>query len=405
MRHVPRRPLLAATFLVLSGCGGERPEALREAAQAAARASRWADVIEPMGRIAEPTRADRLLRARAYLELDRPREAISELDRAGAASGPEAAEVAYLRGRCRLKENWTREAERAFDEALAADPGHLPTRRALAYLHGTQLRRADLNAQYAAMAARDALDLESAIYWCQSSRMIGDPKVSLADLGRFVRADGGDRASRLALAQVARHLGQAATAEEALAPLAADDAAARAIRAELALDRGDPDAAERFLGDPAGETPETARVRGPLRLAQGRLPEAIAALRRALAGAPDDHEIVRALATALRAAGDPEADAMGDRAERMDRRNVLVQRLLLDGAAGRPPDPAALAELGATCRALGDLDRARTWYRLAVGRDPTRPDLQRALFALEGEREKGRAGGPAATAVTGPSPR
>ncbi len=184
------------------------------------------------------------------------------------------------------------------------------------------------------------------------------------------------------LAEGLRRLGRADEAREVLGPMPEEDAGARAIRALLAIDRGDVEGAGQLLADGPRDDARLARLRGHLALMQRDGLAAIRHFRRARAANPDDRTTTAGLATALKAAGQTvEAEALLSEVRRFDELSPLIGRI---AAAGAATDAELHRRLGSLCEAIGRRAEARAWYRLAIVRDPLDADAQRALFRLEG---------------------
>ena len=136
---------------------------------------------------------------------------------------------------------------------------------------------------------------------------------------------------------------------------------ARAIRqlrdARDALDKRDARMADALLERArpvAGEHPEFLRLLGVTRQMQGRAPEAVVALRRALEKVPGDALVLMNLGTALRAAGDIDAA-------------IVTLRRATEVA---PKLAAAWYNLGRTLGPAGQTSDAHDAYARALERDP-----------------------------------
>src|SRR5262249_26084203 len=135
------------------------------------------------------------------------------------------------RGRHRL-----RAAEAALRRTLELEPDRIEARRELIYILGLQLRRRELAAEFAALAAGSTLTAREVWVWCLLHDLAWwTPDEHAMVLRPALRADPGDRWSRLALAESERRQGHFEGAEALLAPLPADDPDARAARAGIAL--------------------------------------------------------------------------------------------------------------------------------------------------------------------------
>ncbi len=132
----------------------------------------------------------------------------------------------------------------------------------------------------------------------------------------------------------------------------------RQIRdAREAIDKRDARSADAHLERArpvAGEHPEFLRLAGIVRQMQGRAPEAVVALRRALEKAPGDALVLMNLGTALRAAGDIDAA-------------IVTLRRATEVA---PKLAAAWYNLGRTLGPAGQTSDAHDAYARALERDP-----------------------------------
>src|SRR5262249_35456350 len=134
-----------------------------------------------------------------------------------------------------------------------------------------------------------------------------DPDKVVPQLRALVEAEPGDHGVRLTLSEGLRRLGRPAEAAEALAALEESDPDAQAIRARLAIDRGDRTAAESIVSRGPADHAELAGLRGQIALARRDGPNAVVEFRRALAVYPDHRACLGGLAQALRLSGQIEA--------------------------------------------------------------------------------------------------
>src|SRR5262245_7494653 len=130
------------------------PAALAAETRLALRDRHWDRAEELLARLAQrrpPTADDVVLRAELELGLGRADQAISLL--AGIPeSDPLAARARLVAGQIEKSRDRARRMEALFREALRPDPNLAAARRELIFLYGMQARRADLNAQYRALA-------------------------------------------------------------------------------------------------------------------------------------------------------------------------------------------------------------------------------------------------------------
>jgi predicted Zn-dependent protease len=243
-----------------------------------------------------------------------------------------------------------------------------------------QLRRAELGAQFRALAELGPLTLTDAFVWTLTRGCTWDPAETVTTLGRYVHADPGDRWSRLGLAESLRQLSRAGEAEQVLSALPENDPEARAARVRMALDRGDIAAVESLLSAGPADHRALALLRGRMALLQNDGPAAVAYLRAAQAAAPDDRDVQFYLGRALRQTGDAAAaEPLLRAAEKQDDLATLVGRVAME--PGRS-DPKLYVRLGAACEAARRLPEAMAWYKLAFGRDPVNPEVRSALARL-----------------------
>ncbi len=296
-----------------------------------------------------------------------------------------------------------RAAEVAFRRALDLDPKLTVARWKLVSIYTMQMRRAELLAEFEALAGLAPLTFDQAYMWSQIRCSIWEPQRVTPALSRFLEADPGDRWVRLALAEGLRQMGRLDESEEVLAPLALSDPDARVVRARLALDRGDEPAARAMLAEGPADHAGLARLRGRMALARHDWPAAISEFRAALAAEPDHRDGLLGLARAHRLAGnDSEAGPLQDAVARHD---TLLN--LLNRAARSPTerdDPRFLREVGAACETLGLVPEARVWYGLAIARDPTIPEAQAALYRIGMSGPRTRPGRPGKASLRSPPP-
>lgn len=370
--------VLTMAALVVRSRSDATPDELRAQARSAATAGDWTRVEAALSRLEVPTPADLMLRAQAADGLGHTPRAIELLD-AIPDSDPIAPQARFTAGHLELKRHRLRAAEPRLLQAVALAPGLRAARKDLVVIYGLQHRRADLDAQFRALAEA-APSFETAYHWCLPRGAFGDPADSVPELREVIAADPGDRRARLALAADLRRLGHREEAAEALAPLPPDDPGALALRARLALDRGDRDAARALLATGPEDHVVLARLRGLMALEAGDAEAAIRHYRRALALDPDDRDSLFGLGHALQQAGRAvEAGPYLDAAAARERLRALIGRAAMLGAEG---DVALLRDLGSACEAIGRLDEARAWYRLVLARDPLDPEAQKALHRL-----------------------
>jgi tetratricopeptide (TPR) repeat protein len=376
---------LAASILVLAR-PGPSPDRLREEARSdldAGQFDRAATALGRLDRLGPPTAEDRMLRARVAIARGRTEEALAELTRVP-EDHPLAIEARFRQGQLELRRGRTRAAEAALLHALRLYPGLIQARRELVYIYGMQLRRAELGAQFRALAALGPLSFTDVFLWCLTRGCTWDPAETVQALGQFLQADPGDRWSRLGLVESLRQLGRLDEAEDLLSALPASDPEAQVIRVRLALDRGDNAAAEALLtkGEEQGpaDHPGLDLLRGRMALLRHDGPAAVRNLRAAYAGAPDDRDVQFHLGQALRFVGEREAaEPLLLAAKQQDVLAALVSRCASESERA---DPKLTLRLGVACEAAHRLPEAIAWYKLALDRDPLDSQAQRALERL-----------------------
>jgi Flp pilus assembly protein TadD len=211
----------------------------------------------------------------------------------------------------------------------------------------------------------------------------------VVELSEYIANDPFDRWSRIALGDSLRRIGRFTDAEKTLAPLPASDPDARALRARIALDRGDDDSALALLAEGPENHAELARLRGRFALARRDWPGAVKQFRAAYAAEPDNRDAVFGLGQALSLIGDSAAAApFVTLARDFDALGTLMQRA--SSKEGRT-DPQLMRGLGGACEKIRRPAEARAWYRLAIQANPLDQDAQKALFRLDAP-ETARAG-------------
>jgi tetratricopeptide (TPR) repeat protein len=369
------------------GCGREDPDDLSYRIRvdfAAGRLAKTEADFAQLARIRPLTVAERLLRSQVASDRGRIDEALTVLaEPRGPTTGPDAALIASGRGQLEMDRYRFRAAETELKRALTLDPGRVEARRRLIMLYAQQGRSAEIAAQAPAllsMATPDFLDL----FFCTLARHQPIDRAEQAEaLEQAVQADPGDRASQLALAECLRRLGRLDQAESNLDLLPPTDPEVLAVRALVALDRGDSLRAQALLGadSPAGDDhPALARLLGRLALARDDAAAAVRHFRAALKAAPDDRDAHFGLAQALRLTGQPEtARPHADTVRAQDRLESLVKSARRQN---RRDHPATLQAIAEACLALDRRDEARAWYRLALSHDPDNDQLKNALSRL-----------------------
>jgi tetratricopeptide (TPR) repeat protein len=355
------------------------PERIRREAEADIRDGRYERAAAALARLREPTSRDRLARAEAARALGRPDEALAEL--AAIPDGdPAAPRARLMTGEIELRRDRIRRGEEALQAALKLDPTLVPAHRQLIYVDGMLLRRRQLNEHFHALARLGPLNFTDVFNWCLTRNAVWEPHERVGDLRRFVAADPDDRGSRVSLAETLRQIGRRDEATRVLSVLPDSDPDARAVRARIALDRGDDRAVEAILAEGPVDHPELARLRGRFALAHGDATAAVRHFRAAYAAEPDDRDTAFGLGTALALVGDRAAAEPFLRDSRAyDTLGALMTRAA--NPANRK-DAALLRALGAACEAVRRIPEARAWYNLALQANPLDEEAQKALYRL-----------------------
>ncbi len=369
------------------GCGREDPDDLSYRVKIDFAAGRLAETEADFARLARVrplTVSERLLRSQVASDRGRIDEALTLLaDPPGAIKGADAALLASGRGQLEMDRYRFRAAEAELKRALTLDPDRVEARRRLIMLYAQQGRSAEIAAHTPALVsvpAPDFLDL----FFCTLARHQPIDRAEQAEaLERAVHADPDDRASQLALAECLRRLGRLDQAESNLDLLPPTDPEVLAVRALVALDRGDSIRAQALLGadSPGDDHPALARLRGRLALARDDAPAAVLHFRAALKAGPDDRDAHFGLAQSLRLANQPEAARPhAETVRAQDRLESLVKSARRQD---RQDNPATLQAIAEACLALNRRDLARAWYRLALSHDPNNDELKNALSQLD----------------------
>ena len=284
-----------------------------------------------------------------------------------------AGEIELERGRLKVAETWLR-------SAIRRDPSLVPAHGKLIYLLSMQLRRRDLAEEFLALARVTPLTFENAYHWCLTRNVVWEPHEHAGHLRKFVEADPTDRWSRLALAESLRQIGRLGESTELLKILPEADPDARAVRAGIALDRGEDRLAGSLLdGEPIDHL-DLALLRGRFALARHDAASAVKHFRAAYDAEPDHRDAVFGLGAALDAIGDHEAATPFRRASKaFDTLGSLVARAATPASRADPP---LIRSLGAACEAVGRLPEAYTWFSLAIRLDPLDQEAQAAANRL-----------------------
>jgi tetratricopeptide (TPR) repeat protein len=402
VNHVGRRPWLVVLIMILvtlplgvrgywtlrqASPGGD---AVWERAEQDFRAGRFARVEQALTRLAQlrrPTPLDWMLRAQLAMVRNQPELSLAELAHVPAEHYM-ASQARLLAGQIELRRDRLRFAEAALREAIRLDPTLVQAHRELIYIYGMQLRRKEISNEFLALSELVDLTFDNVFHWCLLRNNVWEPREVVQDLTRFLAADPDDRWSRLALAENFRRMGQDLEADHVLSVLPREDLEANVIRIQIALDRQDRASVDELLALGPDDDPESARLRGREALARGDARAAAHHFRLAYAADPDNREVVRGLYSTLDRLGEEqEAQAMRERARNLDELNKLVLRADPGSNKNARDDAVLMRQLGAVCAALDRTAEARTWFKLAIARDPLDAEAQRALFRLSQARQ------------------
>jgi tetratricopeptide (TPR) repeat protein len=394
----PERLGLAIAFVVIvMGAGGYaaprlahwfgRPKThsarldLLQAALAEFNAKRYAQataLLDQKAALIEPTALDWMLRAHIAQALGRVEDALEHLKQV-ADHDPLGSQARLEAGQIELARGHARAAEAAFLKVVELNSANIQAHRELAYIYGLQRRKRDCDEQFGALARLMAFDYVLAFGWGQNNCGIWDPQEAISLLKKFVTSDPDDRWSRLALAGNYRLAGQFDQVAQVLEPLGEDDADARAIRVQAAIDRVDLDAAARLARNGPADHVRLNALRGSLALQAGAAAQAVEHFRAGLRSDPNDRDSLFGLGTALSRLKDPAAAEYLRVASLHDR----MKRIIVECGNSRRIDLKVFPRLGELCESLGRPDQARVWYQVAIGWDPLDSESQARLRRLE----------------------
>jgi tetratricopeptide (TPR) repeat protein len=379
-----------AAALVLGACAAwatlgrpaRAPGLVRKQLHADMRAGRLARCAESLAWLARHDRwtsEDRMVQAWVAKGLGRPDDGLAALSGID-SDDPLAPRALLTAALIEFQRDRARSAEASLLAALRIDPAFAPVRHELVRLYSRQQRLAALNEQFRALARQGALDFTHLHFWCLTRNANWNAAADVEALGRSVRADVDDAASRRALADGLRRLGRLDEAGALVASLPETDPDARVLRVRLALDRGDPDGAQRLAGGGPDNHAALAQLRGQLALVRGDGPAAVRHLRTAHRLEPDDRQTLFALASALRIVGEPTAARpFAAAVRRYDALRAVAAKLENPSAA---TDGDLLRAVGAASEAVGRRSEARAWYLLAVRCNPLDAQAQQSLYRL-----------------------
>ncbi|MDR3621875.1 MAG: tetratricopeptide repeat protein [Paludisphaera borealis] len=374
--------VVAIVVVLVSLSRSNDPDQLWVSAEAALREGRFNDAaaaVNLLSRARDPLPRDWMLRAQVAVARKNVDEAIEDL---GQIPDDDriASQAWLLKGQVELRRNRAKNAELALRKALTLDPTLTQAHRELIFIYGMQLRRNELNEEFKALSELTELTYDNVFHWCLVRNCIWEPGEVAQTLAEFLAADPTDRQTRLSLADNYRRLGLFDEADQALAELPQDDPEALAGRVMLAMDRRQEELAEELLAKGPADDPNLARIRGRIALARRNGPDAVHNFQIAYDHEPGDRDTLFGLINAHELCGDDAAALpLRQAAKNLEIFNTLMQRV---SAPGGRKDASLMKEMGAACSSLGFIPEARSWYKLAIARDPLDAVSQQALFRL-----------------------
>ena len=359
------------------------PAKIRLQATRAAQAGQWTVAETQLNRLKAPNPSDWLLRAivsHNLKHLDAAEEALRQVP----ADGSLAAQAALWKGRVELSRFRARPMEQALRQALDLDPKLAEARRLLVYLYGTQDRRQDLLDQFAALVDTAPLTFGLINHWCIIHQDVFNEPIKLKkDLEKFVAADPDDHLSRMALAMNERKLTHYDRADAILGPLSDSNVDALACRAEVAFDRADYAAAERWLAKGPRDHAQLERLRGRLAARQGGRAAALEHFRRSDRLEPNQWETNYGLAQSL-----PPDDPAAAELKARRQSQLELEEMLTTLNHNKSPKIEICRKLATLCETSAYFPEARAWYRLAIALDPLHRQTHLALARLNAKANK-----------------
>src|SRR5262249_21694805 len=129
------------------------------------RYDRVARAIELLSKTRQPSPPDYLLRAQYAEARQDPDTALANL-RQGPDGHYMATQARFLAGQIELRRDCVRRAEELFLSAIRLDRKLVSAHRRLIYIYGMQLRRAEISAQFRALADLVPLTPDNVFHWC-----------------------------------------------------------------------------------------------------------------------------------------------------------------------------------------------------------------------------------------------
>ncbi|WP_169977126.1 tetratricopeptide repeat protein [Tautonia rosea] len=338
-------------------------------------------LLQRLTRLRTPTADDWVLRAQVAFARDELDEALRAIEHV-----PDDHRMArwahYRAGQVEVRRHRLRAAEAHFLKALNIDPTLVDVRRELLYLYGVQQRAEAIEGQLIALADLIPLTFRDVWYWCIARDQLRWEVDENQDvLSKVLEADPGDGWARLAMVEVLLDKGASLKEINELLEPMADDPDAIALMAQMALDRGAIEEAERLLDLGPADHVTLARLRGGL-VMQREGPEAsLPYFRTAYEIDPNRRETIVGLGQALRAAGrKEEAQPFLDQARAMDVLSGILARAVTPSGKS---DPEMLRKLAEACLDAGRLREAVAWYELVLADDPFDTEIQNKLRQIE----------------------
>ncbi|MGC8642311.1 MAG: tetratricopeptide repeat protein [Isosphaeraceae bacterium] len=362
----------------------EKPdcEKLTEQVRLAVRQGQWAHAQQLLDQLRRQHPSQSRVEV-LHAELDDARglkdAAIARL-RSIPATEPLAAHARTMAGQIEKGRHRARAAEELFLDALAVDPGLALARRELIWIYAMQGRRAELRAQYLALAQTKPPQFQDVFFWTLSLEDIWINETIREDLKRFLAADPDDRQSRLSLAAVLLGDSNLDESERILAPLSEANVDARIVWARLALGRMQLDRLRALVSEGPAEHAGLALLRGQLAIRTGDPAGAARQFQIALQTDATCHEAISGLALVYRQMGRTEEASQYRR--RADQWRTLSDLLFKASNPDANTDLSLQKQLGETCEALHRPAEARAWFELALRLDPTDTSIQRSLYRL-----------------------
>jgi tetratricopeptide (TPR) repeat protein len=325
-----------------------------------------------------PTALDWMLRARIAEAQEKFDLALAHLKKIP-DSDPTSAKAWLKAGQIELTRHHLRASEAAFSRCLALDPEIIQGHRELAYLYALERRRKEADGQFRALALRTPPDHVIAFAWCQSFCGIWDPSAPRGPLSEAIAFDPDDRWSRLALASSFVLTTELDQAEAILRPLPDSDPDARAMRAEIAISRGNVEQAQALVEGGPSDHVRLNVIRGQLQAGYHKnARQAAKFFGDAVQKDSDDRDAIHGLGYALERLGNPS----GKEYIRIASLHDALARKIKESVATINTNSKIFDELGEICEGLKRYAEARIWYQLAIRRDPTDALAQKALVRI-----------------------